>query len=382
MKIATTLLVFCVAALAALGLVMITSACIGIDNTKYIESTKFLRNQAFWLAVGVAVCGLMALPDYRWLGRFAWVIYGGAILLLALVFVPGFAPEIKGARRWIFIGGQSLQPSEFAKLALIIALARYGELNQLHMRSFWRGVVAPGALVLVMLGLIFPEPDWGTTVLLASVSGVMLMVAGLRPVYFWPAVVGGFGALVVGIMHNSVRSTRVLAWLNPELYKDDKGYQAYQSLIALGSGGVTGLGLGEGRTKMGFIPEQHTDFIYSVIGEEMGLIATLAVLAAFVIILVCGVVIAWNSRDTFGLLLATGCTFLLGLQAFINIGVVTGTLPNKGLALPFLSYGGSNLLAMSATVGILLNVARHSRATRGEGSFRGNDLNPFAEATA
>ncbi|MBI1841462.1 MAG: putative lipid II flippase FtsW [Verrucomicrobia bacterium] len=375
MKIATTLLVFCVAALAALGLVMITSACIGM------ESTKYLRNQAFWLAVGLAVCCGMALPDYKWLGRFAWVIYGGAIVLLALVFVPGLAPEIKGARRWIFLGGQSLQPSEFAKLALIIALARYGDKNHVHMRSFWRGVVAPGALVVAMLGLIFPEPDWGTTVLLACVSGVMLMVAGLRPVFFWPAVAAGFSALVIGIMHNSVRSTRVLAWLNPELYKDDKGYQAYQSLIALGSGGVTGVGLGEGRTKLGFMPEHHTDFIYSVIGEEMGLVATLAVLAAFFVIIVCGVVIAWNARDTFGLLLATGCTFLLGLQAFINIGVVTGTLPNKGLALPFLSYGGSNLLAMSATVGILLNVARHARANRPEGSFAGGDMNPFAEAT-
>ncbi len=332
--------------------------------------------------VGLVVCGLIAWPDYRWMSRFGWVIYGGGLLLVALVFVPGLAPEIKGARRWVILGGQSLQPSEFAKLALIIGLAKYGELNQVHMRTFWKGLIIPGLIVGAMLGLIFPEPDWGTTVLLACVSGVMLLVAGLRPVFFWPVVAAGFGALVVGVMHNSVRSTRVLAWLHPELYKDDKGYQAYQSMIALGSGGVAGVGLGEGRTKLGFMPEHHTDFIFSVIGEEMGLIATLAVLLAFVFIVICGVIIAWNARDTFGLLLATGCTFLLGFQAFINIGVVTSTLPNKGLALPFLSYGGSNLLAMSATVGILLNVARHAGSLRGRGLFPGSDTNPFSEASA
>lgn len=367
---------FCVAALAALGLVMITSASIGM------ESTKYLRNQAFWLAVGLVVCCVMAWPDYRWMSRFGWVIYAAGLVLLALVFVPGMAPVIKGARRWVILGGQSLQPSEFAKLALIVGLAKYGEFNQVHMRSFWKGLAIPGLIVGAMLGLIFPEPDWGTTVLLACVSGVMLLVAGLRPLFFWPVVAAGFGALVVGVMHNSVRSTRVMAWLNPELYKDDKGYQAYQSMIALGSGGVTGVGLGEGRTKLGFMPEHHTDFIFSVIGEEMGLIATIAVLLAFVIIVISGVIIAWNSRDTFGLLLATGCTFLLGMQAFINIGVVTSTLPNKGLALPFLSYGGSNLLSMSITVGILINVARHAGAGRVRGLFPGSDANPFSEAAA
>ncbi|MBL9166864.1 MAG: putative lipid II flippase FtsW [Verrucomicrobiales bacterium] len=376
MKTATTLLVFCVAALAALGLVMITSACIGMDSTKYF------RNQTFWFGVGLGVCCLMAGPDYKHLRKFSWVIYGGGLILLALVFVPGLAPVIKGARRWIVIGGQSLQPSEFVKLALIIALARYCEINQSQMRTFSRGFLLPGLLIGAVLALLLPEPDWGTTVLLACVGGMMLLVAGLRPIFFWPAAVGGLAALVVAVMHNSVRSTRVLAWLHPELYKDDKGYQAYQAMIALGSGGVTGVGLGEGRTKLGFMPEHHTDFIFSVIGEEMGLIATLAVLLAFILIVICGCIISWNARDPFGMYLGTGVTFLLGLQAFINIGVVTGALPNKGLALPFLSYGGSNLLAMSAAVGLLLNVARHAGASAQRGRLFGNDTNPFAEAAA
>lgn len=373
MKTATTLLIFCVAGLAALGLVMITSACIGM------ESTKYFRNQTFWFGVGLAVCCLMAGPDYKHLRKIAWVIYLAGLVLLALVFVPSLAPVIKGARRWIMLGGQSLQPSEFAKLALIIGLARYCEVNQSYMRTFGRGFILPGLIIGGVLALLLPEPDWGTTVLLACVGGMMLLVAGLRPIFFWPAAVGGLAVLVIGIMHNSVRSTRVMAWLNPELYKDDKGYQAYQAMIALGSGGVTGVGLGEGRTKLGFMPEHHTDFIFSVIGEEMGLVATLAVLLAFILIVICGSIISWNARDPFGMYLATGITFLVGLQAFINIGVVTSTLPNKGLALPFLSYGGSNLLAMCAAVGLLLNVARRAGASGQRASLFGSDLNPFAE---
>jgi cell division protein FtsW len=375
MKIATTLLVFCVAGLGALGLVMIASACIGMDGAQ----ARYFHNQALWFGIGLVVCSAVAWPDYKWLGRFSWVIYAVALVLLALVFLH---PKIKGAQRWIHWHHLSLQPSEFAKLALIIVLARYGELNQGQMRTFLRGVVLPGLIIAPMLGLILREPDWGTTVLLACVSGSMLLVAGLRPIYFWPAVCAGFSALVIGVMHNSVRSTRVMAWLHPELYKDDKGMQAYRAMIALGSGGVSGVGLGEGRTKLGFVPEHHTDFIYSVIGEEMGLVATLAVLAAFIVIVICGAIIAWNARDNFGLLLGTGITFLIGLQAFINIAVVTGVLPNKGLALPLLSYGGSNLLSMSLAVGLLLNVARHARAPGRHAGLFGSDVNPFAEAAA
>ena len=155
----------------------------------------------------------MAGPDYKHLRKFAWVIYGGGLILLALVFVPSLAPVIKGARRWIVIGGQSLQPSEFVKLALIIALARYCEINQSHMRSLFKGFLIPGLMIVAVLGLLLPEPDWGTTVLLACVGGMMLLVAGLRPLYFWPSAFAGLAALVVGVMHNSVRSTRVMAWL-------------------------------------------------------------------------------------------------------------------------------------------------------------------------
>jgi len=212
----------------------------------------------------------------------------------------------------------------------------------------------------MVLGLVFIEPDVGTTILLAAVSGVLLFTAGTRLRFLVPPLVVGVAGLVVFILHNPLRLKRVMAFLYPEQNKEAVGYQTYQAMVAIGSGGVTGVGLGDGRQKLGVVPEHHTDFIFSVIGEELGLIATLLVVIAFVAILICGVYIAWRASDTFGALISTGITFLMAFQAAINIGVVTGSLPNKGLSLPFISYGGSNLVVMLACVGMLINVARHA----------------------
>jgi cell division protein FtsW len=212
----------------------------------------------------------------------------------------------------------------------------------------------------VVLFLIFREPDVGTTLVLAGVSGLMLLVAGVRWRYVAPPFLVGLSAIALFVAHDPLRSDRVYAWLHPEETRLDKGMQTYQSVAAFGSGGVKGVGLGEGRQKLGFVPEHHTDFIFAVIGEEMGLVATLSVLTAFLVILVCGVYIAWNAADTFGMLLACGVTFLIAFQVLVNVGVVTGSLPNKGLALPFLSYGGSNLVVMLASVGLVINVGRNA----------------------
>src|SRR6266567_5650181 len=191
----------------------------------------------------------------------------------------------------------------------------------------------------------------------------MLLIAGVRWLFVAPPVLAALVALGVSLWHDPMRSKRIFSWLYLEENKSGVGYQAYQAMIALGAGGWTGLGLGNGRQKLGFVPENHTDFILSIIGEELGLVATLLVIAAFVTIVLCGIFIARNSRDTFGLLLGSGISFLIGLQAFINIGVVTSALPNKGLPLPFVSYGGSNLLAMLVCVGILFSIARRGRET-------------------
>ena len=214
---------------------------------------------------------------------------------------------------------------------------------------------------MAVVSLIFVEPDRGATVLLAGVSGAMLLLAGVRWRNIAPLLVAALAGLGYSLWHDPLRRKRIWGWLNLEEGKNDVSYQAYQAMLALGAGGWTGLGLGNGRQKLGFVPENHTDFILSVIGEELGLAATLLVVVAFVAIVLCGLFIARNARDTFGLLLGAGVSLLIGLQAFINIGVVSGALPNKGLPLPFVSYGGSNLLIMLTSVGLLLSIARHSR---------------------
>jgi cell division protein FtsW len=285
--------------------------------------------------------------------------------------------KVKGARRWVNLGPVGFQPSEVAKLALIVALAWYGERYQRFMGTFWRGLVVPGVGIAVVLGLIFKEPDVGTTVLLAGVSALMLVIAGLKYRYVIGPGLAGLIGLSVFIAHDPVRSERIYAWLHPEETRLDKGMQAWQSMAALGNGGVNGIGLGEGRQKF-FLPEHHTDFIFAMIGEELGLVATLGVLTAFLVIMVCGVYIAWHASDTFGMLIASGITFLISMQVIINVGVVTGAFPNKGLALPFISYGGSNLVVMLTAVGLLISVARRAGAAE-QWNSAGLDEMPVAE---
>lgn len=370
------MLVFCVAALLALGWVMLYS------SSMVQAGARYLLMQLVWGAVGVACCVAAAAMDYRLLKKLALPLLGIAILLLGLVLAPGIGTKVNGARRWFSSSGIRFQPSEFAKLAVVIALAWYGERFQRQMTDWKRGVVIPGAAIGLVLALIFVEPDRGTTILLAALSGLMLLVAGARWHHFVPPTVLGVAGLAMSIWHDPMRLKRVLSWVDLEETKADVGYQAYQAMIALGAGGWTGLGLGNGRQKFGFVPEHHTDFIFSIIGEELGLVATLLVVVAFVVIVICGVYIAWSSSDTFGLLLGSGISFLVGLQAFINIGVVTSALPNKGLPLPFISYGGSNLVVMLTGIGLLLSVARRARgpeeiARIGARLIEGRDDNPF-----
>jgi cell division protein FtsW len=354
MKAATALLLFAVLGLVVLGIVTLVSASTGQPEA------RFLTMQPIWAGLGLVACGAAAWVDYRFLKKIWWVPLLVALVLLALVWVPGIGIAKKGAARWIGYGSFRLQPSELAKVALILALAWYGHRFQRNMGSFFRGLCIPAIGVSAVLFLVFREPDVGTTLVLAGVSGVMLLVAGVCWRYVVPPALLGLAAVALFVAHDPLRSDRVYAWLHPEETRLDKGLQTYQSVAAFGSGGVKGVGLGEGRQKLGFVPEHHTDFIFSVIGEELGLVATLSVLAAFLTILICGVYIAWNAADTFGMLLASGVTFLIAFQVLVNVGVVTGALPNKGLALPFLSYGGSNLVVMLASVGLIINVGRNA----------------------
>ena len=352
MKFASTTLVFVVSALLALGLVMLYSA------TMFHRGGAFWGSQVLWCCIGLVVCLGAAVADYQVLKKISAPALVLAFLLLVAVMLPGLGLERNGARRWLQLPGTPFQPSEFAKLAVIIALAHYCERKGRKMGTFRYGLLIPGMVLALFLGLIFIEPDWGATALLATVCGLMLFLAGTKLRFMVPPVIvlGAAGGFLLS--QNTVRLNRIMSWLDPEGTKQGVGYQAWQSLIALGSGGTTGLGLGNGRQKLGFVPEHETDFIFSVIGEELGLVATMGVVVAFVLFVVCGAYIAMRSRDFFGFLLASGMTLLIGLQAFINIGVVTSTLPNKGLPLPFISRGGTNLVVMLFCVGVLLSVAR------------------------
>ena len=369
MKIAVTTLAFCVAALLALGMVMLYSA--GLAEARNASSVPagphYLLVQMIWCGLGLVVCATATLVDYRLLKKFVWPLFGLVLVLLVLVLLPlphGLTRKINGAHRWFILPGIRLQPSEIGKLALIIALAWYGERMQRHMHTWWRGIALPGVIGLPILVSIFVEPDYGTTILLVCVSGSILLIAGVRWKHVVPPVLLGMMGFAVAIFLNPVRLRRVLSWWNPEDTKTDAGYQAHQAMLALGSGGWTGLGLGNSRQKLGWVPEHHTDFIFSIIGEELGLVTTLLVVVAFVVMVLCGIYISLRAPDSFGTLLGCGLTLLIGLQAFINIGVVTSALPNKGLPLPFISYGGSNLLAMFACVGLLFSIARRGRESQ------------------
>jgi len=353
MKWVVTILVFCVTALVAVGLVMLYS------STMTQHGTDQLVRQLIWCGLGVTVCAVLASVDYLHWRRLAWVLYALAVVLLVLVLVPGIGIRVNGASRWLGYGDLRVQPSEFGKLALIVLLAWYGDQRARQLATL-RGLLGPGLAVGVLLGLVFLEPDVGTTALMAALALALLLVAGVPWRLVIPAGLCGLTALGLFVWQDPVRAQRVFSWLALEETKLGTGFQPYQAMLALGSGGWTGLGLGNSRQKMGFVPEHHTDFIFAILGEELGLVGTMLVLLAYGTILWCGLRIALRARETFGLLLAMGVTLWISLQAAINIGVVTSTLPNKGLPLPFISYGGSSLVAMLAAVGLLLSVARRA----------------------
>ncbi len=386
MKAAVTTLLFCVAALLALGLVMLySSSMVMEDKRTHVEvGAQMLQRQAVWCVLGLIFCAVVAKLDYELFKKLAWPIFIISLILAALVFLPNFGQKIygmklNGARRWISVPGVgSIQPSELVKLGLIIVVAWYIDRSQRKMNTFKRGIIYPGAIISAALALIFIEPDRGTTILLAGVTGTMLFLGGIRWVHLIPVGLAAIGALAWSLTHDKMRSGRISAWLNPENHLSGAALQAEQAKIAIGSGGLTGLGLGDGRQKLGFLPEIHSDFIFANIGEELGLIATAFVVLAFLFIAISGVYIALNARDQFGSQLAIGVTALISFQALINIGVVTSLLPNKGLALPFISSGGSSLLAMLIGVGILISVARRAQPGKISASDFVSQENPFA----
>ena len=351
------LLVASVIGLIVLGLVMMSSTSpYAPESIKAGVPMLLLNQQAKWLTVGVGLCVLAAALDYHHLQKTWWLWFGLAVVLLVCCFVPHIGHRLNGSRRWIKLGLQ-FQPSEFAKLAAVVTVAWWFSREKNDEREFVRGFLAPLGMAGALMALIAPEVDMGTTALIGGTTFVLMFIAGTCMRYLALAVSAGAGALAFAIYLLPERTGRFLAFMDPEKYPAD-AYQTVQGLIALGSGGVEGLGLGMGRQKMMYLPFAYTDFIFPVIGEELGLRWTLAVVATYLVFILCGAAIALRARDRFGMLLGFGVTMLIALQAAVNIGVTTALLPNKGLPLPFISYGGTNLVFCLIGVGILINIYR------------------------
>jgi cell division protein FtsW len=372
MRTAIVSLILTVGSLLAFGVIMLYS------SSMVQKGAHYLILQFVWGGIGLVLCLAASFLDYKLLKKAVYLLYPMIVVLLGLVLFPQFGAKINGGRRWFNLHFAMFQPSEVAKLIMILAVACYADTFQKNMRDFWKGLAVPSLGIALVLLLIAIEPDRGTMMLIAVVCGCLLLLAGIRLVYIVPPLGLLIGVIAWSLQGDTMRMNRIFSWLNPEETKAGVGYQAWQAMLAFGAGGVDGLGLGNGRQKLGFIPEHHTDFIFSIIGEEMGLIATLAIVALFICFVICGIYIACKSSDTFGFLTAAGITLLIGLQAFVNIGVVTSALPNKGLPLPFISYGGSNLALMLLSVGILISVARqaHKEKVLGRAAYEEPELAP------
>ena len=340
-----------------IGIVMLFSTS-AFARDSHGDVYFFMKRQAVWLGLGLVVCTAAALIDYHLWPKTWWLWFGLALIALSFCFVPHVGMRINGSRRWIGLGPATFQPSEIAKVAVIFFLAWWFSRYEKAAGRFWQGFIFPSAIVVTLLLLIVLEVDLGTTALIGATMFVIMFVSGTNPLLLALLSLTGLGSILFVAIHLPERMARLSAFMDPQRFKEDAGLQQMQALIAWGSGGMEGLGLGNGRQKMLYLPYAHTDFIFPMIGEELGLRVSLLVVFLFVVIIVCGMMIALHAKDRVGLLLGCGIVSLLGLQAAVNIGVTTSLLPNKGLPLPFVSYGGSNLTACLFGVGILLNIYR------------------------
>ncbi|MGH8047183.1 MAG: putative lipid II flippase FtsW [Chthoniobacterales bacterium] len=351
------ILLLVIAWLVTLGIVMLFSTS-AFAQQSHGDTYYFVKRQCFWLGIGFVACTFAALVDYHVWQKWWWVIFAVAAVLLALCFAPHIGLNIKGSRRWLDLRFANFQPSELAKLATIFFLAWWYDRFAPRTREFFFGFICPIAVVSVLLGLIVIEVDIGCCALIGAVMLGMMFVAGASLRYLGTCTVLGLGMIAFIAIKIPERLGRILAFLHPDKYPDEF-YQQFQGLIALGSGGVEGLGLGNGRQKMLYLPEAHTDFILPSIGEELGLIFTLLIVGSYLLICICGFLTAMNAKDRFGMLLGFGAISMILVQACVNIGMTTAVLPNKGMPLPFISFGGSNLMICLFMIGLVINIHRH-----------------------
>ncbi|SHG94457.1 cell division-specific peptidoglycan biosynthesis regulator FtsW [Thermosyntropha lipolytica DSM 11003] len=346
-------------ALLSIGLIMVFSASSVTSNVKYGDAYYYFKRQLIWAGIGLVIMMIIMRVDLKKIKALAYLVAALALVCLILVLTP-LGITAKGSSRWLGVGFLSFTPSELAKLGMVMFMARNLEVNLDNIKSFTTGILPYLVVLGLVCGLIMMQPDLGTSFALAGTVFFMLLAAGAR----WNHLVGiaaaGMLAIMGAIAVAPYRMERFIAFLNPWKYARDEGFQTVQSLYALGSGGLFGMGLGRSRQKFFYLPEQHTDFIFAILGEELGFIGVFLVIALFILLAWRGFKIAINAPDNFSSLLATGITTMIVFQAAINIGVVCGALPVTGITLPFISYGGSSLLFTLIGAGILLNISRYS----------------------
>jgi cell division protein FtsW len=342
-----SIIIVCALGLTLLGLTILFSASAWFKQGPYY----YLNKQLIGVAAAAALCFVVSRINLDYLRRYAWWIGGASLLGLALVLLVGI--DVNGSRRWLGYGSIRLQVSEFAKLGLVFCLAHYLALNQTRIGEFKRGFLYPLALIGAFAVLTLLEPDFGVAALMMAVGLVLLFLAGARWRYILPTIAIVGGLFTVAVMHNPNRLRRMTEFLSEE-----KSYQLRQGLAAFAAGGVEGAGLGQGRQQLSYLPEAHTDYIFSVVGEELGIFFTMGVVLTFSVILFAGLVHLRRAPNLFHFLLVLGCVLLVSVQAIINLGVVTAILPTKGMSLPFISAGLSNLLLMGLLLGVILNTQR------------------------
>jgi cell division protein FtsW len=325
---------------------------------RYRDSFFFLKRHLSFLVIGAVLTFLVMSIDYKKLSRWGRPLVALSFLLLVLVLIPGVGREVSGASRWFRYKFISFQPSEFANIAIIIYMADFIARKGNMIRTFFKGFLPPIVVLGAIVFLILIQPDLGSALALAVVVFIMLFVAGVRLSYLLAIVLASLPLLSVLIFSVPYRRMRIMAFLNPWLDPKGSGFQIIQSQIALGSGGFFGLGLGQSKQKLFYLPAAHTDFIFSIIGEELGLIGTIGIIILIIIFIHQGFRIIKNAYSKFGYFLSLGLVLMISLKAIINIGVSCGIFPTKGLPLPFISYGGSSLIFDMLSVGILLNITR------------------------
>lgn len=350
---------FAVISLLAIGVVMVYSSSAVSAYVNFQDSFYFLKRQIIWVLLGLVAMVFTMNIDYHAWGKLSKPVLIVTIILLILVLIPGLGRVVNGARRWLGFGSMYMQPSEIAKLSMVLFCATSLALRQDRITSFVKGVLPQLIILLVVFGLILKEPDLGTALAIGGTVFVLLFTAGAKLSHLASLGIVGVAGIIIAIIVEPYRMKRLLAFSDPWSDPLDTGYHIIQSLYAIGSGGLFGVGLGRSREKFLYLPEPHTDFIFAILGEELGFIGTITVLVLFFLFAWRGFKIAISAPDIFGSLMAAGLTTMIIIQALMNIAVVTASMPVTGIPLPFLSFGGSALIFTLSGVGILLNISRY-----------------------